>query len=85
MPSNVTFARSGKTAPWNSEAETLLEFAESLGVDISSGCRYGDCGTCMTRLIRGTVQYLHTTGVQPDPGTCLPCSCRPETDIELDV
>jgi uncharacterized protein len=81
----VTFTRSGKTAPWTNEANTLLEFAETLGVDINFGCRYGDCGTCMTRLVRGTVQYLHPTGAHPDSGTCLPCSCRPDTDIELDA
>lgn len=81
----VTFARSGKTVSWTRDANTLLEFAEGHGIDISSGCRYGDCGTCMTRLIRGTVKYLHPTGAQPDPGTCLPCSCRPETDVELEA
>jgi ferredoxin-NADP reductase len=81
----VTFARSGKAAPWTLDASTLLDFAESHGADISFGCRYGDCGTCMTRLIRGTVQYLHPTGASPDPGTCLPCSCKPETDVELDA
>jgi uncharacterized protein len=81
----VTFARSGKTVPWTTEANTLLEFAEEHGIDISFGCRYGDCGTCMTRLVRGSVQYLHPTGAHPDLGTCLPCSCRPDTDIELDA
>jgi ferredoxin len=81
----VTFARSGKTVPWTADANSLLEFAEEHGVDMSFGCRYGDCGTCMTHLIRGSVQYLHPTGASPDPGTCLPCSCKPETDIELDA
>ena len=81
----VTFTRSGKTVPWTGESSSLLEFSEAHGVDISFGCRYGDCGTCMTRLIRGTVQYLHPTGASPDPGTCLPCSCKPETDVELDA
>jgi ferredoxin-NADP reductase len=81
----VTFAKSGKAAPWTDEANTLLEFADAHGVDISFGCRYGDCGTCMTRLVRGVVKYLHPTGASPDPGTCLPCSCKPETDVELDA
>lgn len=81
----VTFTRSGKTVPWTRDADSLLEFAETHGVDMSFGCRYGDCGTCMTRLIRGSVQYLHSTGASPDPGTCLPCSCKPEADIELDA
>jgi ferredoxin len=81
----VTFSKSGRSVPWDRDAESLLEFAEAHGVDISFGCRYGDCGTCMTRLIRGAVEYLHPTGALPDTGTCLPCSCKPETDIELDA
>lgn len=81
----VTFAKSGKTVPWTKKAATLLELAEMHGVDISFGCRYGDCGTCLTRLLRGRVQYIHPTDAHPDPGTCLPCSCKPETAIELDA
>jgi ferredoxin-NADP reductase len=81
----VTFAKSRKTVPWSRDTASLLELAEMNGVDIMSGCRYGDCGTCMTRLVRGTVRYLHPTDVRPDSGTCLPCSCEPETDIELDA
>lgn len=81
----VTFARSGTRVLWTGEVQTLLQLAELNGIDISSGCQYGDCGTCMTRLISGRVTYLHTTGVHPDPGYCLPCSCRPETAVVLDA
>lgn len=81
----VTFERSRVTVPWTGEVQTLLQLAEMNGVDISSGCQYGDCGTCMTRLLKGTVQYLHETGARPDPGACLPCSCRPEGTVVLDA
>jgi ferredoxin-NADP reductase len=81
----VTFARSQVSVPWTGEVQTLLQLAEMNGVDISSGCQYGDCGTCMTRLLEGTVQYLHPTGARPDPGACLPCSCRPERSVVLDA
>jgi ferredoxin-NADP reductase len=81
----VTFARSGVNVPWTGETPTLLQLAESNGVEISSGCQYGDCGTCMTRLLEGKVQYLHPTGARPDPGFCLPCSCRPDGSVVLDA
>jgi hypothetical protein len=29
------------------------------------------------------VEYLHETGVKPEPNTCLPCSCRPKTSVVL--
>lgn len=81
----VTFARSSVTVPWAGEAQSLLQLAEANGVEISFGCQYGDCGTCMTRLSEGKVKYLHATGVTPDPGYCLPCSCQPDGNVVLDA
>jgi uncharacterized protein len=81
----VTFARSEISAPWTGEVPSLLQLAEINRVDISSGCQYGDCGTCMVRLLEGKVAYRHPTGARIDPGYCLPCSCRPETSIVLDA
>jgi ferredoxin len=80
----VTFKQSGVVARWDASSEDLLHFAEANGVEISSGCRYGDCGTCLTNIIAGEVEYVHETGVDPDENTCLPCSCRPSTDLILD-
>ncbi|MDP6899833.1 MAG: 2Fe-2S iron-sulfur cluster binding domain-containing protein [Candidatus Thalassarchaeaceae archaeon] len=34
---------------------TLLEIAENAGVEISRNCTSGNCGTCMARIISGTV------------------------------
>jgi hypothetical protein len=81
----VTFARSAVNVPWTGEVQSLLQLAETNGVEISSGCQYGDCGTCMTRLLEGKVQYLHPTGARADPGHCLPCSCRPDGPVVLDA
>jgi ferredoxin-NADP reductase/sterol desaturase/sphingolipid hydroxylase (fatty acid hydroxylase superfamily) len=81
----VTFQKSGKTMTWNPKSKTLWEFAEQHGVEISSGCLYGDCGTCLTQLVSGKVVYIHPTVVKPDPGTCLPCSCRPDGPIVIDA
>lgn len=81
----VTFARSGISVPWIDELHSLLELAQISGVEISSGCQYGDCGTCMVRLLKGQVRYPHVTGTCPDPECCLPCSCRPETSVVLDA
>ncbi len=81
----VTFAREKKTVPWDSACESLWHFAEVNGIEISSGCLYGDCGTCMTNLLAGEVTYNHPTGIKPDVGTCLPCSCKPHGSVVLDV
>jgi ferredoxin len=79
----VTFFVAEETFPWTGKEATLLEFAEEHGIPISFGCTYGDCGTCLIDLIDGEVEYLHETGVTPEPGTCLPCSCRPKTSVIL--
>lgn len=81
----VTFARSQVSVPWTGEVKSLLQLAEMNGVDISSGCQYGDCGTCMTRVLEGHVKYLHAIGARVDLGNCLPCSCRPEGSVVLDA
>lgn len=82
-PINVTFSFTDETVPWTGEQRTLLELAEAHSIPISAGCTYGDCGTCLTELVSGEVEYLHQTGITPEPGTCLPCSCRPKTSVVL--
>jgi ferredoxin len=81
----VRFSLSGIDRLWEEKYESLLDFAEQLGIEISAGCRYGDCGTCLTELLDGVVVYNHRTGVRPDEGYCLPCSCRPSTSITLNA
>ena len=84
MAVTVNFQQSNVVVAWTESCESLLDFAEAHGVTISAGCRYGDCGTCLTNIVAGEVEYLHETGVEPDEGACLPCSCRPKTDLTLD-
>jgi ferredoxin-NADP reductase len=82
----IIFQRSGVTALWvDDEVKTLLEIGEAHGIDLAYGCRYGDCATCQIPILSGSVEYLHRTGANPDPGTCLPCCCKPTTSVVLDV
>jgi ferredoxin len=75
-PIVVHFAETDRSIHWDDRFESLLELAEEYDVPISAGCRYGDCSTCQTQLLSGEVVYNHATGVRPDPGYCLPCSCH---------
>ena len=81
----ITFTCSQQELNWNPYADSLLEFAEDHGIDIAAGCRFGDCGTCLTRLVSGTVSYTHPTLVQPEEGYCLPCSCVPASSLHLEA
>lgn len=81
----VSFARSNKSVPWNQAAETLLDLAEECGVQIASGCRAGNCGTCATAVKEGKVTYVTPPTSQPAKGTALLCIACPDGDIVLDA
>ncbi|OGB30267.1 MAG: hypothetical protein A3F78_14390 [Burkholderiales bacterium RIFCSPLOWO2_12_FULL_61_40] len=81
----VTFAKSGKQLPWQPTAGNLLAFAESHGIAVDSGCRAGSCGSCQTTIRAGEVTYRQPPDYDPEPGTCLLCSCTPKTDVTLEA
>lgn len=81
----VTFAKSGKTIDWNPEAESLLEFAERNRIFIDCGCRAGNCGTCVTTIHSGEIDYIGEPGQPLSRGSCLTCISVPKNDISLDA
>ena len=81
----VTFTRSNKTVAWNPSIGSLLDFAEDNGVNIDFGCRAGNCGTCLTAIQSGEVDYLGPPGEMPEQGSCLVCLCVPKGNLELDA
>lgn len=81
----VSFSRS-REAPdlWSAACGPLLNFGESLGVTMSSGCRVGQCESCAVRIVSGSVRHLH--GTEPDDAsTCLACQAVPVSDVVLDA
>jgi ferredoxin-NADP reductase len=67
-------------------SSTLLEVAESNGVRIPYGCRQGQCGTCATRLLCGSVRMDTEAGLtaeQKDAGYVLPCVSRGKGSVVL--
>ncbi len=81
----VTFRKTGKTVPWSGAHASLLELAESAGVVIASGCRAGNCGTCVVATKSGEVTYLQPPGTPPEAGTCLACIAQPKGDLVVDA
>jgi ferredoxin-NADP reductase len=81
----VVFLHSKKVCQL-STGETLLDLAEKNGVPIPFGCRQGQCGTCATRVLSGTVQMAVEAGLsaeQKNAGYVLPCVSRPEGTVVL--
>jgi len=81
----VMFARSGLTTLWSRCESPLLELAEEHSVAIDFGCRAGSCGTCVTRLLSGTVRYLHEPNAPLESGEILPCVAVPAEPLSLDA
>ena len=83
----VVFLHSEKVCQVSS-GSTLLDLAERNGVQIPYGCRQGQCGTCATRVLSGTVQIDVETGLtaeQKNDGYVLPCVSRPKGTVVLAV
>lgn len=80
----ISLARSGKSLEWEPGAASLLELVELSGTKVSSGCRVGQCESCLVKLVAGEVAYPE--GVEtPQPGTCLLCVGVPLSPLILDV
>ena len=80
-PVPVYFALSAKEARWAPGSGSLLELAESRGLNPDSSCRGGSCGTCKTRLVSGNVHYPNLPAQLPESDSVLICCAVP---AELD-
>jgi ferredoxin-NADP reductase len=79
----IAFARSDKKCVWDGRS-TLLEIAEANGVRIDFGCRAGNCGTCITAVKQGNVDYPTKPGGSIEAGSCLACVAIPASNVVLD-
>uniref|UniRef100_A0A7C2AWK7 2Fe-2S iron-sulfur cluster binding domain-containing protein n=1 Tax=Pseudomonas graminis TaxID=158627 RepID=A0A7C2AWK7_9PSED len=73
----VVFERSAKEARWQPTGGSLLELAESRGLNPEFSCRGGSCGTCKTRLISGQVHYPVPPAERPASDHVLICCAVP--------
>lgn len=80
----VKFSRANKEVEWTDKCDNLLELAEELGLQIDSGCRAGNCGTCEVALLEGKVSCIQA-GAEIAEGSCLACISLPDGNVVLDV
>lgn len=81
----INFIRANKKVTWDGSDANLLEFAERHGVSMDSGCRAGNCGTCITALRSGEIEHISTPGIDVENGSCLACIAIPKSSIEIDA
>jgi ferredoxin-NADP reductase len=84
---SIEFARSARICALPRGC-TVLEVAETNGINIPYSCRQGQCGTCATRLLGGHVKMDCEDGLQSalkDHGYVLACVARADGTIRLDA
>ena len=81
----IKFAKSGIELEWDGISSSILEFAEKSDIQIESGCRSGNCGSCEVAIRNGDVEYLSQPGANIESGTCLACVSIPKNNLTLDA
>lgn len=81
----VSFARSGITARWRADEQSLLELAEACDVPVRWACRTGVCHSCESGLITGVATYDPVPLDSPAEGNVLICCARPACDLVIDL
>jgi len=82
----MTCARSGQELTIE-PPQTVLDAADTAGVEIPSLCRAGVCGTCRTKVIDGDVECSSDVLDDEDrrEGYVLACVATPLTDCTVDA
>lgn len=83
----VRFQASDKSAPLPT-ADTVLDVADEIGVEIDNSCRVGSCGTCKVKLLSGNVTMECEDGLDPEEkagGLILACQAKSDTDVVVDA
>lgn len=83
--SKVVFKKSKVAVDWTEDFESILDAAEDCGIELDSGCRAGNCGTCEVALLLGKVKYAKEPGCEPEEGSALSCVAKPVGNVEIDA
>lgn len=76
-PVPVAFMQSLKEARWMPDSGSLLDLAEARGLSPEFSCREGHCGTCRTKLLKGSVTYPKMPSASRGENEVLICCAVP--------
>ena len=85
----VEFRKSELKLEAPASCSSLLDLADGEGIGIPFACRVGSCGTCVTAVLAGEVDYTQEPGWKGEAdltreGLCLPCICLPKGELVID-
>ncbi|MBM0745434.1 2Fe-2S iron-sulfur cluster binding domain-containing protein (plasmid) [Phormidium sp. CLA17] len=82
----IVFAQSNQTITWQTDADSILDFAETNGLNPPYSCRQGICGTCECKILEGEVEYQTMPTATVEDGSVLICISKPKTSkVVLDL
>lgn len=70
-------------AVWHDSDGSLLELAESAGLELPAGCRAGACGSCAQLVSAGSTAYTNDPVLPPAPARVLLCCAVPTSDVTI--
>ncbi|SFU81116.1 Ferredoxin-NADP reductase [Methylobacterium sp. 174MFSha1.1] len=82
----IEFARTRRVLDCPEDA-TVLDAARRAGIRLPSSCAKGLCGTCKSKVAKGTVAMTHAGGIRQreiDAGMALLCCSKPTSDLVIE-
>lgn len=80
-PQPVRILDADATFEWTPARGTVLDAAEQAGIRLPSGCRVGQCESCVMTVVEGKVAHMSPWDGPPD--RCLTCMAVPLTPVTL--
>ncbi len=80
----INFNKSQSNAVWKDPSQTLLDFAEHLGIIAPYDCRSGTCGACKCN-IKGRVHYAMEPVFTLKENEALLCCARPLENLSIEL
>ena len=80
-PQRIEVSGTGQSFTWAPQLGTVLDAAEAAGIKLPSGCRVGQCESCVMTVAQG--QVAHLVPWDGPAGQCLTCMAVPLSPIVL--
>lgn len=80
-PRKITIAGTSRSFEWTPAAGAILDAALAADIPLPSGCRVGQCESCVVRVIEGS--FAHLVEFEGESDQCLTCQAVPLSDLVL--
>ncbi|WID94549.1 2Fe-2S iron-sulfur cluster-binding protein [Bosea vestrisii] len=84
LPSRkIAIAGTSESFTWRAPSRSILEAALAAGLPLPSGCRVGQCESCIVKVLDG--RFAHLVDFDGEPHQCLTCQAVPLSDLVISL